>query len=106
MTEPDAGREAGAVALEGHGASAVALAYRDGASVPRVVAKGRGLVAAEIIRRAQESGVYVHESRELVSLLMQLDLDEHIPARLYVVVAELLAWVWQLERRGPAAARP
>jgi flagellar biosynthesis protein len=80
--------------------SAVALAYRTGAAAPRVVAKGRGFVAEEIIRRARESGVYVHGSSELVGLLMQVDLDRHIPPRLYVAVAELLAWVWRIEHRA------
>ena len=76
---------------------AVALTYLNGMTAPRVVAKGQGLIAEEIIRRAQEAGVYVHESPELVALLMQVDLDEHIPPELYVAVAELLAWLYRLE---------
>jgi flagellar biosynthesis protein len=64
---------------------------------PRVVARGRGLVAEQIIARAHEHGVYVHESPELVSLLMQVDLDQHIPPQLYLAVAELLAWLYRLE---------
>ncbi len=78
-------------------AEAVALTYHSGMAAPRVVAKGHGLVAEEIIRRAQEAGVYVHESAELVALLMQVDLDEHIPPELYIAVAELLAWLYRLE---------
>jgi len=77
---------------------AVALAYHDGQAAPKVVAKGRGLIAEAIIARAKASGVYVHESAELVSLLMQVDLDQHIPPQLYVAVAELLAWLYRLER--------
>lgn len=77
--------------------SAVALAYREGQIAPKVVAKGRGLVAEEIIRRAKEAGIYVHESSELVALLMQVDLDDRIPPQLYVAVAELLAWLYRLE---------
>lgn len=77
--------------------AAVALAYHAGDVAPKVVAKGRGLVAQMIIERAREAGVYVHESRELVSLLMQVDLDDRIPPELYVVVAELLAWLYRLE---------
>lgn len=76
---------------------AVALAYLPADGAPRVVAKGRGLVAEEIIARARAAGVYVHESPELVALLMQVDLDERIPPALYVAVAELLAWLYQLE---------
>ena len=77
--------------------SAVALAYHDGEGAPRVVAKGRGALAESIIARAREAGVYVHESPELVSVLMQLDLDARIPAELYLAVAELLAWLYRLE---------
>jgi flagellar biosynthesis protein len=78
--------------------AAVALAYRAGAAAPQVVAKGRGAVAAEIIKRAQEAGIYVHESRDLLGLLMQVDLDQHIPPQLYLAVAELLAWLYRVER--------
>ena len=77
--------------------SAAALAYQTGASAPKVVAKGRGLVADQIIARAKEHGVFVHESKELVALLMQVELDRHIPPALYRAVAELLAWLYHIE---------
>lgn len=86
--------------------SAVALAYGQADAAPRIVAKGRGLIAEKIISRAREHGVYVHESPEMVSLLMQIDLDQRIPAQLYVVVAELLAWIYRLESGQPVAAAP
>lgn len=76
---------------------AVALKYAPGDLAPRVVAKGRGLIAEEIIARAREHGVYVHESPELVALLSQVDIDAHIPPTLYLAVAELLAWLWRVE---------
>ncbi len=77
--------------------SAVALAYDTADSAPRVVAKGYGTVAENIIRAAQDHGLYVHQSPELVGLLMQVDLDRHIPPELYEAVARLLAWLYQLE---------
>ena len=80
--------------------SAVAIAYQSGELAPRVVAKGRGMVAEEIIRRARESKVFVHESRELVALLMQVDLDRHIPPALYRAVAELLAWLYHIDAKA------
>ena len=87
--------------------AAAALAYRNGDAAPRVVAKGRGIVADSIIEKARASGVYVHESRELLSLLMQIDLDSHIPPQLYIVVAELLAWLYHLdEAEKPALPNP
>jgi flagellar biosynthesis protein len=79
-------------------ALAVALAYSEKDNAPLVVAKGKGLLAQAIVERAREAGVYVHESRELVALLMHVDLDQHIPPQLYVAVAELLAWLYRLER--------
>lgn len=81
---------------------AVALKYAPGDRAPKVVAKGRGLIAAEIIARAREHGIYVHASPELVTLLQQVDLDDHIPPALYVAVAELLAWLYQVEQRNIA----
>lgn len=77
--------------------NAVALAYNASHAAPMVVAKGSGLVAEAIIARARESGVYVHESKELVSLLMQVELDQQIPPALYRTVAELLAWLYRIE---------
>jgi flagellar biosynthesis protein len=77
--------------------NAIALAYQSGDAAPKVVAKGRGLVAEQIIARAQEHGVFVHQSKELVALLMQVELDDEIPPALYRAVAELLAWLHHLE---------
>ena len=87
--------------------AAAALAYRTGDTAPRVVAKGRGIVADSIIEKARASGVYVHESRELLALLMQIDLDSRIPPQLYIAVAELLAWLYHLEAADkPALPNP
>ena len=77
--------------------SAAALAYQAGDAAPRVVAKGQGMVAEQIIERARAAGVFVHESAELVALLMQVDLDSRIPPALYRAIAELLAWLYHIE---------
>lgn len=95
MKQPDPPARVPAVVPPAH--AAVALAYRAGQSAPQVVAKGSGLIADAIIARAREAGVYVHESPELVNLLMRVDLDQHIPPQLYVAVAELLAWLYRIE---------
>ncbi len=83
-------------------AEAVALTYDAADGAPRVVAKGRGYLAEEIIERARTAGVFVHESPELLSLLMQVDLDDRIPPALYIAVAELLAWLYRIEGEGTA----
>jgi flagellar biosynthesis protein len=80
---------------------AIALAYETGDLAPRVVAKGRGVIAEQIIARAREHKVFVHESKELVALLMQVDLDGHIPPALYLAIAEILAWLYRLESEKP-----
>ncbi|MDP2822976.1 MAG: EscU/YscU/HrcU family type III secretion system export apparatus switch protein [Sulfuritalea sp.] len=87
-------------------ALAVALKYAHGDAAPTVVAKGRGLIADEIVARAKEHGVYVHESPALVALLAQVDLDQHIPPQLYLAVAELLAWLYRIERGEPPVFSP
>jgi flagellar biosynthesis protein len=77
---------------------AVALTYEHGEFAPKVLASGKGLVAEQIIARAKEHQIYIHESKDLVGLLMQVDLDENIPPALYQAVAEVLAWLYRLEQ--------
>jgi flagellar biosynthesis protein len=77
--------------------SAVAISYAAKDRAPIVVAKGYGAVADSIVRRARESGLYVHASADLVKLLMNVNLDAQIPPQLYVAVAEVLAWLYRLE---------
>jgi flagellar biosynthesis protein len=76
---------------------AAALSYKQGFYAPVVVAKGKGVMAEAIIACAREAGIYVHESADLVTLLMQVDLDEHIPPELYRAVAEILVWLYKME---------
>ncbi len=85
---------------------AIALAYLDGYAAPKVVAKGKGIIAEQIIQRAKDAGVFVHESKELVSLLTQVDLDQHIPPTLYQVIAELLSWIYRIENRQAPKTKP
>lgn len=87
--------------------AAVALTYgKNQGGAPTVVAKGRGLIAQAIIERAKQHGVYVHESEDLVSMLMQVELDQEIPPQLYLAVAELLAWLYRLEHAETPAILP
>lgn len=79
---------------------AVAIQYDDRSAAPRVVAKGYGTLAETIIQTAKDNGLYVHESTELVGVLMKLDLDQQIPPGLYVAIAELLAWLYELEGKS------
>jgi flagellar biosynthesis protein len=94
-----------------HRRSAAALVYdaQGGDPAPRVIAKGYGMLAEMIVQRAKEAGLYVHEAPEMVSLLMQVDLDARIPPQLYQAVAEMLAWLHRLEsgaENEPASGAP
>jgi flagellar biosynthesis protein len=76
---------------------AAALSYKQGYYAPVVVARGKGVAAEAIIACAHEAGVYVHESPELVRLLLQVDTDQFIPPELYRAVAEVLVWLQWLD---------
>ena len=86
--------------------SAIALSYANKNRAPIVVAKGYGAVADAIVQRARESGLYVHESPDLVKLLMHVKLDAEIPQELYVAIAEVLAWLYQLDTAGAQGISP
>ncbi|GFE59471.1 EscU/YscU/HrcU family type III secretion system export apparatus switch protein [Geobacter sp. AOG2] len=79
---------------------AAALTYKQGYYAPVVVARGKGVMAEAIIACAREAGVYVHESPELVNLLMQVDTDQFIPPELYRAVAEVLVWLYGIEQES------
>ena len=73
-------------------------------AAPVVVAKGRGPVADEIVRRAGEHGVAIHVSGGLAAMLMEVELDRTIPPQLFQAVAQLLAWLYRLEGRAAPRA--
>jgi flagellar biosynthesis protein len=67
-----------------------------GTGAPRVVAAGRGHVAAAILETAREAGVPVHEDPELADALAQLALGDEVPEELWAAVAEALAWAYSV----------
>lgn len=82
---------------------AVAITYNAKEdAAPKVVAKGSGKIAAKIIALAKENGIHIHQDPDLVEVLARLDLNEEIPTDLYTAVAELLAFVYNLNRKAPA----
>ena len=78
---------------------AVALKYdmqQDNA--PRVVAKGRGHVAEHILATAQKNSVPVYQNKTLVNMLMALEIDREIPPELYKAIAEVMAYVYKMDK--------
>ncbi|GAA6153071.1 EscU/YscU/HrcU family type III secretion system export apparatus switch protein [Pseudoteredinibacter isoporae] len=79
---------------------AVALFY-DGETAPQVTAKGGGATADEIIAIAQEHKVPMCENPELIKLLSQIELGDHIPESLYLCIAQILAFAYDLQGKSP-----
>ena len=79
---------------------AVALRYDpETDQAPVVVAQGRGYIAQRIKEVARESGVPFKEDSELVEYLMALDLYQEIPPELYAVIAEILAFIYSMDKK-------
>jgi flagellar biosynthesis protein FlhB len=87
---------------------AVALSYREGSMrAPRVVAKGRDLVAARIRELAHSHNVPLLEAPPLArALYRHADLGAEIPEKLYTAVAEVMAYVLQLRRFNAQGGKP
>ncbi len=79
---------------------AIALGYeKDTMSAPQVMAKGRGYIAERILEIAREHNIPVERDPVLAEALGQLDLGQEIPPELYQVVAEILAFIMETDRR-------
>lgn len=79
---------------------AVAISYQAG-QVPRVVAKGKGVVGEKIIQKATETGVHTVQDTALVNELLRTDIADHIPQGLYTAVASVLIYINQLDKQHP-----
>lgn len=78
---------------------AVALTYDlNKSDAPILAAKGKGLVADEIIKRAKENEIPIQEDASLVEVLSKLDINEQIPENLYQAVAEIFAFIYRADQ--------
>lgn len=79
---------------------AVALKYEmEKDRAPRITAKGKGLIAQRIIEIAEENNIPLHQDRELTQVLEALDLDTEIPPQLFRAVAEVLAFIYRMNKK-------
>jgi flagellar biosynthesis protein len=65
-------------------------------AAPRVVAKGKGHIADQIVRVARENDVPLHEDGNLADILEAMEVETEIPAELYRAVAEVLVFIYRL----------
>ncbi|MGI9436941.1 MAG: EscU/YscU/HrcU family type III secretion system export apparatus switch protein [Geminicoccaceae bacterium] len=76
---------------------AVALRYDpEGDDLPRVVAKGRGAIAEQILAIAEEQGVAIRRDRNLVDVLDRLEINAPIPVAAFAAVAEILGRLYRM----------
>jgi flagellar biosynthesis protein len=77
--------------------TAAALQYDAGRDMaPRVVASGQGKIAEQILALAKQNNVPVYDDPMLAAALSSVDLGQEIPPELYLVVAEVLAYIYRV----------
>jgi flagellar biosynthetic protein FlhB len=87
---------------------AVALKYEAGKmKAPRVVARGADLIALQIRRIAEAHDVPIFEHPQFArALYFTSEVGKEISPRLYVAVAQVLTYIYQLTGRTPAGSKP
>ena len=79
---------------------AVALKYEgDGQEAPLIVASGRGECAEKILAVARQEKVPVYEEQSLAQVLASLEMGTQIPPELYQAVAQVIAFIWQIDKK-------
>ncbi len=77
---------------------AIALGYSENEdAAPKVLASGKGKVAEKIIEVAKSEGIHIYEDEHLAESLEDLEIGDNIPLELYQAVAEVLAFVYQMD---------
>lgn len=79
---------------------AVALKYDERFTAPFIIAKGKDHLAEKILELARKNDIHIRENEELAENLMLFEIDSFIPEELYGMVAEILAFVYAVEKRA------
>jgi flagellar biosynthesis protein len=66
---------------------------------PKLVAKGKGMLADRILELARKHRIPIQSDPALVEVLSQLDIDQEIPPDLYRAVAQVLAYVYRVTKK-------
>jgi len=78
-----------------HVPKAAALKYdQTSQNAPKVVAKGQGDVAKNIIKIAKDNNLPIKKDEDLIELLSKLDIDKEIPTEMYKAVAEIFSFIY------------
>jgi flagellar biosynthesis protein len=80
---------------------AVALKYKAyEENAPKVIAKGSGEIAKKIIEKAKEFDVPLFQNEELANMLLNVEVGEEIPPKMYEAVVEVFIWLYNLEEKA------
>jgi len=81
---------------------AIALRYdHKKENAPKVVAKGKGITAENIIKIAQLHNLPITQDEDLVELLSKVEVDHEIPENLYIAVAEVFKFLYTITHKVP-----
>jgi flagellar biosynthesis protein len=78
---------------------AVAIQYNPGEEAPKVVGKGQGYVADKLLEQAKQHNIPVYKDAQLADELLGVQLGENIPPELYEIVAQVLVFISDLDKR-------
>lgn len=79
---------------------AIAIKYdKEQGDAPVVLASGKGQIAEQIIKAAREAGLEITQDADLAELLAKVPVGTEIPVELYQAVAEVLAFVYRVNKR-------
>jgi len=80
---------------------AVALKYKAyEENIPKVIAKGKGEIAKKIIEKAKKYDVPIFYNETLTNMLLNVEVNEEIPPKMYEVVVEVFVWFYKLEAKA------
>ncbi|MGM9924148.1 MAG: EscU/YscU/HrcU family type III secretion system export apparatus switch protein [Bacillus sp. (in: firmicutes)] len=83
---------------------AVVLTYDpDKDAAPKVIGNGKGKIAESIINAAKANNIPIQTDPSLVELLGKLNINESIPVELYEAVAEIFAFIYQVDKESGKA---
>lgn len=79
---------------------AAALRYdKEKENAPRVLAKGQGLTAENIIKIAELHKLPIRKDEDLIELLSKVELDKEVPEALYKAVAEVFGFIYKMTKK-------
>jgi flagellar biosynthesis protein len=80
---------------------AAAIKYDlDKDNAPKLIAKGKGETASNIIKIAKENNIPIKKDEDLIELLSKIDIDKEIPTSMYKAVAEIFSFIYDLSNKN------